>query len=146
MEKTVDIRHKIFDVSEERLKMTVSIRLNDECKNGHADFSITANAKEYYNGRWQESFGGCCHDEILKRFPKLKMFVNLHLSDSNGFPMYAIENGFYHLWDKTKTKQERKQITKKYLRINEKEFQKLAKIKDKLYCLTFLKKTTGKHD
>lgn len=133
-EKTVNIRHKIFYTSNDnKLKMTITIRLNDECKNGHADFSITANAKECYNGRWQDSFGGCCHDEILKIYPKLKQFVNLHLSDSNGFPMYAIENGFYHLWDETKTKQERKRITKEYLRINEAEFQAISKTNDKLF-------------
>ena len=63
--KTINMKHKIgYTSRDNKLKMTISIRLNDECKNGHADFSITADAKEYYNGRWQDSFGGCCHDEI----------------------------------------------------------------------------------
>lgn len=132
--KTNNIKHDIFYISKDKkLKMTISIRLNDECHNGHADFSITADAKELYNGRYQDSFCGCCHDEILKVHPELKQFVNLHLSDQNGVPMYAIENGYYHLWDETKTKAERKKITKDYLRITEDEYIQLSKTKNKLY-------------
>ena len=32
----------------------------------------------------------CCH-EILKRFPQFKMFVDLHLSNHYGAPMYPVE-------------------------------------------------------
>jgi hypothetical protein len=130
--KTNNITHKIYH-QKNNVKMSIDIRLNDECKNGHADFAITADAKEYYNGRWQDSFCGCCHEEILARYPKLKKFVDLHLSDSNGAPMYAQANGFYHLWDENKTKEERKRITKEYMRCTEAEFKQLAKTKDKEY-------------
>jgi len=50
-----------------KLRLEVKIALNDDCNNGHADFSITASGYEYDRGRWRDSFGGCCHDEILKR-------------------------------------------------------------------------------
>lgn len=30
------------------------------------------------NGRFVWCAGGCCHEEILKRFPQFKMFVDLH--------------------------------------------------------------------
>lgn len=69
----------------------VSIRLNDECNNGHEDFAITSDIRE--NNR--EYMGGCCHDEVLKHFPEFKIFVDLHLSTFKGIPMYAIANGWY---------------------------------------------------
>ena len=78
-------------------KITVTIRLDDECKNGHQDFSITADGYEKRNGRFYESFGGCCHDEIEKYFPEYSIFIPLHLSTYKGVPMYASENGFYHI-------------------------------------------------
>lgn len=140
MKKSINIIHKIY-YQEKNFKMVVTISVNDKCHNGHADFSLTAMADELTkDGRWIDSFGGCCHEEILKRFPDLKLFADLHLSDSNGFPMYAIENGFYHLWDESKTLLQRKKITKKYLRINEKQVNQLLKVKDKLYFRFMIEK------
>lgn len=77
----------------------VTIRLNDECKNGHQDFSITGDlyqANKPKSDRYHLS-GGCIHEEILKFFPEFKMFVNLHLCDFDGVPMHPTANGFYHL-------------------------------------------------
>lgn len=73
----------------------VQIRLSDNCKNGYADFSMTG---EIYSKRKTGSCMiccGCCHEEILKVFPEFKIFADLHLSDSQGTPMYAVENGYY---------------------------------------------------
>lgn len=76
----------------------IEIRCNDECKNGHADFSLTAT---FYSGKREAEayfdMGGCCHKEILKVMPELKIFADLHLSNENGEPMYATANGLYHI-------------------------------------------------
>lgn len=39
----------------------------------------------------------CLHKEILAVAPKLKPFVDLHLSDLDGVPMHSEENGWYWL-------------------------------------------------
>ena len=105
----------------------VKIRLNDECKNGHQDFSIVATiyeANKPKNNNYMIT-GGCCHDEILKAFPEFKTFVDLHLCDYIGAPLYAIENGLYHMKDK--------QTAMNYLRITEEQYDSLNVTTDKLY-------------
>lgn len=94
-----DLRHKIYCKDVDLNDMIISIRLNDECKNGHQDFSITADGFKAGRPRTNSNFlyGGCAHDEILKVRPDLKIFVNLHLCDYTGVPMHAVGNGLYHL-------------------------------------------------
>jgi hypothetical protein len=95
---TNDLRHTI-DINNSKANAQIKIRLNDECKNGHQDFSINATIWEIGKVRNDRNMisGGCCHDEILKLRPDLQIFVNLHLCDYSGVPMHAVENGFYHL-------------------------------------------------
>ena len=75
----------------------VTIKLNDECKNGHNDFSITGSV--YQKGKPKTDRNmiccGCCHDEILEAFPEFKMFVDLHLCSSDGYPMFLGQNAAY---------------------------------------------------
>ena len=110
METTNNLKYKI-DITE-KANCVISIRLNDECKNGHEYFAITATFWELNKPRKDVNMymGGCCHEEILKFRPDLKIFVDLHLNDFRGYPMYYIENAFYFL-KKEMTKSE---FIKKY--------------------------------
>ena len=95
-------------------EINVKILLADDCKNNICDWSITADIYEQRkNGRFVWCAGGCCHEEILKRFPQFKMFVDLHLSNHYGAPMYPVENGFYHITNSSK------ETAINYLRITE---------------------------
>ena len=75
----------------------VTIRLNDECKNGHNDFSITGEV--YYKGKPKTDRNmiccGCCRDEIVEAFPEFKIFVDLHNCSSDGYPMFLGKNAAY---------------------------------------------------
>lgn len=79
-------------------QVKVNIRLDDECKNGHQAFAITGTVYEKDGrGRWVDVAGSCVHEDIAEFFPEFKPFIRLHLCDYAGVPMYAVENGFYHL-------------------------------------------------
>jgi hypothetical protein len=92
---TNDLRHGITLIMGNE-RTTIKIRLNDECKNGHEDFSITADIDEKSkNGKWREAGGGCCHDHILKLRPDLALFVMLHLCTHEGLPMHSSANAFH---------------------------------------------------
>ncbi len=95
---TNSLRYNISKTLEDKT-IYVKIRLDDECKNGHQDFSITGDLYQANKPKIDKYniSGGCIHDEILKFFPEFKIFVDLHLCDYTGTPMYAVENGFYHL-------------------------------------------------
>ena len=107
----------------EKKRIIVDIRLSDDCKNGYCDFAITGEVWEKSNGRWEMSLGGCIHEEILKYFPQFSDFVLLHLSNSHGQPMYAVENGMYWLKEDLKKGAD-------YLRISESVAMQLPADKD----------------
>jgi|688.fasta_scaffold16366_12 hypothetical protein len=95
-ETTNTLRHSIVARKGGRL-FDIRITLDDDCKNGHEDFSVTANIKEKDGrGRWVDAGGGCCHEEILSVRPELKPFVDLHLCDWEGVPMHG-GNAWYWL-------------------------------------------------
>lgn len=127
---------KIYVENRITYKMNVRISLDDSCKNGICDWSITADIYEKRkNGRWCAN--GCCYKEILKHFPQFKTFIDLHLCNHYGQPMYPVENGFYHLKNSDKEK------TMNYLRITETEYNTLHdSTEDKTY-FTYLLYTLG---
>ena len=119
-------------------KMNVRISLGDCCKNGVCDWSIAADIYEKRrNGRFVLCASNCCHEEILKCFPQFKTFIDLHLCNHYGQPMYPVENDFYHLKNSDKEK------TINYLRLTETEYNTLRdSAEDKAY-FTYLLYTLG---
>lgn len=108
-------------------KVIATIKLHDECKNGTCSWSITGTLQQKKgNGRFYDIGHGCIHEEILKAFPKLKMFVDLHLCDWRGTPLYPVENGYYFL-------QKDKKQAKEYLRVTDEEMEILSKCDNKEY-------------
>jgi hypothetical protein len=119
-------------------KIDVKVRLDDDCRNGHADFGITATIyeKDKY-GVWKWCMAGCCHEQIAVAFPELCPFIALHLCDAKGAPMYAQGNGFYHLRNSSK------EVTMSELRITQQEYDRfLREAEDQLY-FTYLLQTMG---
>ena len=89
-----------LDIKEGRLY--VSIRYNDECRNGYNTFGITG---EIYASRQSKAdhyfiSGGCIHDEIRYHFPELAYLIKWHGMTSDG-PLYYLENTKYHARSKT---------------------------------------------
>lgn len=108
-------------------KVITTIKLHDECKNGTCSWSITGILQQKKgNGRFYDIGHGCIHEEILKASPKLKMFVDLHLCDWRGTPLYPVENGYYFL-------QKDKKQAKEYLRVTDEEMEILSKCDNKEY-------------
>ena len=64
---------------------------------------IKGNKKPYFSlciesweGRREDVFGAA-HGELVERWPELKPLADLHLSDIDGVPTYAEDNGWYWL-------------------------------------------------
>lgn len=98
MEQSNDLRYSTTKTVGNEV-ITVKIRLNDECKNGYQDFSITGEIYAAGKPRTDRNIisCGCIHDDIQKHFPEFIPFIKLHLCDYDGVPMYPVANGFYHL-------------------------------------------------
>jgi hypothetical protein len=101
-------------------QITVTAELNWLKGNAKPYFSITASGKDHGS-----EFGGCCHDEILKHWPDLQPLVDLHLSDIDGIPMHALENGFYHLGG-TNWQEAKFDVAARHFRISEQEARNLV--------------------
>lgn len=89
-------------------------------------FSLTCWAHERHGQRWINSFAGCCHDEILRHFPRFADLAALHMSDIDGAPMHTLENGFYHLGG-TKWQAPNYSFAAEHFRIGEDEARRLTR-------------------
>lgn len=77
--------------------ITVTVRYDDQCDNGHNTFSITA-----FGGRGTRGEMDCCgcmHEDVVKAFPELAPLIKFHLCSSDG-PLHYISNTLYHAGDK----------------------------------------------
>ena len=78
-----------------KYRHVVTVRFDDDCQNGHNTFSITSDIKrQARNNRWVDYRGGCCHEEVIKHFPRLAHMVKWHLVSSDG-PMHYIANALH---------------------------------------------------
>ena len=73
--------------------LTVTLRYDDECGNGHNTFAMTGELRE--SGRTRLISCGCLHDDIKKVFPEFEHLIKWHLCSSDG-PMYYVENTLFH--------------------------------------------------
>lgn len=80
-------------------ELTVSVRWDDRSKNGHNTLSLTADVKEYWDGAWRSTRGGCLHDLIGQVFPELAYALPYHLVSSDG-PLHYFANTVFHAGDK----------------------------------------------
>jgi hypothetical protein len=140
--KTNALRHSIVASRGEQVT-TIKITLDDDCGNGHEDFSVTADIREKDSrGRWANAGGGACHDHILSLCPELKPFVDLHLCTWQGIPMHCAANAWYWLagalglsyveyhgssGSDAKTKEECLRIFKEHVRCTDDELPALLK-------------------
>jgi len=80
--------------------MHVKIRFDDECKNGHQSFSITADVYTVESRRQKDiAASGCMNDEIANIFPELVPLIKWHLMSTDG-PMHYIANTVYRASDR----------------------------------------------
>lgn len=70
----------------------VEIRFDDECRNGHNTFAMTAEVR--IPRRRDIEAGGCLHDEIAKVFPGLAHLIRWHLVSTDG-PIHYVANTVY---------------------------------------------------
>ncbi len=68
------------------LDLTINIRYDDECGNGHNTFAITGTTPDTC---------GCIHDVIVRAMPELEPLIKWHLMSSDG-PLHYIANAVYH--------------------------------------------------
>lgn len=81
-------------------RMTVEMRFDDNCKNGHNTFAITGSVYDpTIRGRDKFVAGGCLHDDIEKLFPELASFIPWHLCSQDG-PMHYVANTVYLAGDR----------------------------------------------
>lgn len=80
--------------------MRVDVRFDDECRNGHETFAITADVTTAESRRRRDiAAGGCLHDDISEHFPELASLLPWRLTSTDG-PMHYPGNAVYLAGDR----------------------------------------------
>lgn len=95
--------HQVFKASRpfktkgyrEGSNITIEVRFDDNCKNGHMTFAVTGSVWEPGLG---DTTGGAIHGEVAKAFPELAHLNKWHLVSTDG-PMHGVANALYHAGD-----------------------------------------------
>lgn len=141
--KTNDLRFTDNRIGKNGEQWTIKIRLNDECKNGHQDFSITGTCWEKGKPKTDKYMiqGGACGDEIAELFPEYEIFNRLHLCDYMGIPMHCSANGYYHMNKGFNSKSTGESFAKEYCdyyRISRAQFQVLRQAESETHFAILL--------
>lgn len=80
------------DVYGDKAVLTVTVRYDDQCENGHNTFSITGAIT--VGNRIVAS--GSLHDDIVRVFPELAPYVKWHLTSTDG-PLHYEANTLFWL-------------------------------------------------
>ena len=121
----------------------IKIRLNDECKNGSQDFSITGTSWEKGKPKIDKYFihGGACGDTIAELWPEFEIFNVLHLCDYKGIPMHCSANGYYHLKNGFNSQKKGSEFISeycKYYRLTESQFNAINKAESQTHYAVLL--------
>jgi len=86
-----------YDRNGKQARIYAEIRFDDNCKNGHHTFAITAHVQIPGARDWEAC--GCLHDDIVRIFPELARLIPWHLCSADG-PMHYEANALYHAGDR----------------------------------------------
>ena len=87
---------KTYIKNGQKYRITAHMRFDDDCKNGHNTFAITADIDRASGKGWIDDAGGCLHDDIALHFPELQPYIKWHLTSTDG-PMHYVANALYWL-------------------------------------------------
>ena len=111
---------KIITECETNYKMIVTVKMS---KTNPEYFSITY---EQFSMRGRLKACGGGHDTIRKYFgTDFDDVIPMHLSNSEGVPFYALENGFYYLQNPEEFKPE---VSANHFRVSLEEVEELRKL------------------
>lgn len=101
-----------FDYCGDKCRLTVEMRFDDNCGNGHNSFAITATAIDpRYRGDRAVVCCGCMHEEIAAVFPELVPLIKWHLSSTDS-PMHYVANTVYHASDRDHNGKRKGEVTR----------------------------------
>lgn len=96
LNQTIGIHGRQITGYDNGAMLSVKLRFDDSCKNGHESFSITG---EVRIPKRDVVACGCLHEDIARVFPELEPIIKWHLTSTDG-PMHYVANTCYHAGDR----------------------------------------------